>query len=46
LLVHIGDPSSNQATTLESQMIHTIQELFGQTLRQRAIVGREPSYML
>jgi hypothetical protein len=34
LLVHIGDPSSNQATTLESQMIHMIQELFGQTLRQ------------
>src|SRR5882762_8854051 len=33
LLVHIGDPSSNQATTLESQMIHMIQELFGQTLR-------------
>jgi hypothetical protein len=35
LLVHIGDPSSNQATTLESQMIHMIQELFGQTLRVR-----------
>src|SRR6266446_5621641 len=33
LLVHIGDLSSNQATTLESQMIHMIQELFGQTLR-------------
>src|SRR6202050_3230287 len=33
LLVHIGDPSSNQATTLESQMIHMIQELFEQTLR-------------
>src|SRR5450631_926443 len=31
-LVHIGDPSSNQATILESQMIHLIQELFGQTL--------------
>src|ERR1700676_2888588 len=30
--VHIGDHSSNQATTLESQMIHMIQELFGQTL--------------
>ena len=27
------DPSSNQATTLESQVIHMIQELFGQTLR-------------
>jgi len=35
LLVHIGDPSSNQATTLESQMIHMIQELFGQTLKPR-----------
>jgi hypothetical protein len=35
LLVHIGDPSSNQATTLESQMIHMIQELFGQTLRKK-----------
>jgi hypothetical protein len=33
LLVHIGGPSSNQATSLESQMIHMIQELFGQTLR-------------
>jgi hypothetical protein len=33
LFVHIGDPSSNQATTLESQMIHMIQELFGQTVR-------------
>jgi hypothetical protein len=33
LLVHIGDPSSNQVTTLESQVIHMIQELFGQTLR-------------
>jgi hypothetical protein len=33
LLVHIGDPSSNQATSLESQVIHMIQELFGQTLR-------------
>jgi hypothetical protein len=32
LLAHIGDPFSNQATTLESQMIHMIQELFGQTL--------------
>src|ERR1700674_4283224 len=32
-LVPIGAPSSNQATILESQMIHMIQELFGQTLR-------------
>src|SRR5882724_11331326 len=38
LLVHIGDPSSNQATTLESQMIHMIQELFGQTVRHSSIV--------
>src|ERR1700749_4045117 len=30
--VHIGDPSSNQATTLESQMIHWIQFVFGRTL--------------
>src|SRR5882724_13513028 len=37
LLVHIGDLSSNQATTLESQMIHMIQELFGQTLRQKDV---------
>jgi len=35
LLVHIGGPSSNQATSLESQMIHMIQELFGQTLKAR-----------
>jgi len=35
LLAHIGDPFSNQATTLESQIIHMIQELFGQTLRER-----------
>src|SRR5665647_1921502 len=39
LLVHIGDPSSNQATTLESQMIHMIQELFGQTLRGSVNAG-------
>jgi hypothetical protein len=32
LLVHIGDPSPNQATTLESQKIRMIQQLFGQTL--------------
>jgi hypothetical protein len=38
LLVHIGDPSSNQATTLESQVIHMIQELFGQTLRSVVIL--------
>jgi hypothetical protein len=39
LLVHIGDPSSNQATTLESQVIHMIQELFGQTLRTISIAS-------
>jgi hypothetical protein len=39
LLVHIGDPSSNQATTFESQAIHMIQELFGQTLRPRNYCG-------
>jgi RNA-directed DNA polymerase len=33
LLVHIGDLSSNQATTLESRVIHMNQELFGQTLK-------------
>src|SRR6202007_56132 len=32
--VHIGDPSSNQATTLESQMIHWIQFVFGRTLSE------------
>jgi hypothetical protein len=31
--VHIGGPSSNQATSLESQMIHLIQLLPGRTLR-------------
>jgi hypothetical protein len=40
LLVHIGDPSSNQATSLESHLIHMIQELFGQTL---SVVGRRPA---
>jgi hypothetical protein len=30
--VHIGGPSSNQAASLESQMIHPIQLLPGQTL--------------
>jgi hypothetical protein len=40
LLVHIGDPSSNQATTLESQMIHMIQELFGQTLRLTSAIAK------
>jgi len=40
LFVHIGDPSSNQATTLESQMIHMIQELFGQTVRLGSLISR------
>src|SRR5258707_1806623 len=40
LLVHIGDPSSNQATTLESQMIHMIQELSGRTLRALKVSNR------
>lgn len=31
-VVHIGGPSSNQAVSLESQMIHQIQLLFGRTL--------------
>ncbi|PZR92830.1 MAG: hypothetical protein DLM68_01675, partial [Hyphomicrobiales bacterium] len=30
--VHMGDPLSNQATPLESQVIHRIQYLSGQTL--------------
>jgi hypothetical protein len=30
--VHIGGPSSNQAASLESQMIHPIQLLPGRTL--------------
>jgi hypothetical protein len=38
------DPSSNQAATLESQMIHLIQELFGQTLIGKYIDGMEPRY--
>src|SRR6201987_1373229 len=38
--VHIGDPSSNQATTLESQMIHWIQFVFGRTLSVQS--PREP----
>src|SRR6201987_4665928 len=32
--VHIGDPSSNQATTIESQMIHWIQFVLGRTLSE------------
>src|SRR6201998_3122619 len=43
--VHIGDPSSNQATTIESQMIHWIQFVLGRTLitkgdRQRLLQMR------
>jgi hypothetical protein len=33
--VHIGGPSSNQAVSLESQMIHPIQLLPGRTLRRQ-----------
>jgi hypothetical protein len=40
LLVHIGGPSSNQATILESQMIHMIQELSGQTLSDNQLFER------
>jgi hypothetical protein len=32
--VHIGGPSSNQATSLESQMIHPTQLLPGRTLNK------------
>jgi hypothetical protein len=35
LLVHIGDPPTNQATSLESQMIPTIQYVPGRALRPR-----------
>jgi hypothetical protein len=35
--VHIGGPSSNQATSLESQMIHPIQLLPGPTLRATGV---------
>jgi hypothetical protein len=39
--VHIGGSSSNQAATLESQMIHPIQLLPGRTLKLlRTICGR------
>jgi len=43
LLVHIGDPSSNQATSLESQVIHMIQELFGQTLSEQGQIKFDAS---
>src|SRR3979411_3167549 len=47
LLVHIGDPSTNQATTLESQVIHMIQVLSGQTLRgKRSAVERKAASAL
>ena len=46
LLVHIGDPSSNQATTLESQMIHMIQELFGQTPKTEPIESGRSNALL
>src|SRR5208283_3340229 len=37
--VHIGGPSSNQATSLESQMIHPIQLLPGRTLSKCGLVS-------
>src|ERR1700731_1952954 len=43
LLVHIGDPSPNQATTLESQMIHMIQEPSGQTLTTMSLSSARKS---
>jgi hypothetical protein len=46
LLVHIGGPSSNQATSLESQMIHMIQELFGQTLRAPSGAGTSDAVLI
>jgi hypothetical protein len=43
--VHIGGPSSNQATSLESQMIHPTQLLPGRTLSKfRRLVNTECSY--
>src|ERR1700747_479152 len=38
--VHIGDPSSNQGTTLESTMLHWIQVVFGRTLKECAVLDR------
>jgi hypothetical protein len=35
LLVHIGDPPTNQAASLESQMIPTIQYVPGRALRRK-----------
>src|SRR5208283_5774359 len=40
--VHIGGPSSNQATSLESQMIHPIQLLPGRTLRDGSLLPGWP----
>jgi len=34
-VVHIGGPSSNQAASLESRPIHSIQLLFGKRKRRR-----------
>jgi hypothetical protein len=37
LLVHIGDPPTNQAASLESQMIPTIQYVPGLALRSKYV---------
>jgi hypothetical protein len=42
--VHIGGPSSNQAASLESQMIHPIQLLPGRTLSVQAFFRQKTSY--
>src|SRR3954453_18559496 len=38
-IVHIGDPSTNQAASLESQTIHPTQHLSGQALKAE-VTGR------
>jgi hypothetical protein len=52
LLVHIGDPPTNQAASLESQMIPTIQYVPGRALSVvknarafRAVLLRAPDYV-
>jgi hypothetical protein len=44
--VHIGGSSSNQAATLESQMIHPIQLLPGRTLKKRTRGTMLAKYMI
>jgi hypothetical protein len=41
--VHIGGPPSNQAATLESQVIHRIQYLSGRTLKPKATILLNPT---